>query len=234
MLAGGAYDLMKLMVKRLGNDTFLCGAVGTPFWACYSALGFEGLLCAIVEKPALLECMLERRAAHCLEYARVLAAVGAHGVWIEECFTGGDILSPQQFRRFVRPYTGRLIKALKELGVIGVYYVCGDVMPRLDAIMEMAPDALAVEESKKGFSIDIAEVRKRVGQTIALLGNFDAIFLLEHGTPKAMENEVRRQMDSCAREGGFAMSMGSPMTLTTPPERLDLLAALTRKWGKWQ
>jgi uroporphyrinogen-III decarboxylase len=227
--AGGAYEMMRLMIRRLGGETFMCGALGTPFWGCYSILGFEGLLCAIVEKPALLEYMLERRTAWCLGYAKVLAAVGAHGVWIEECFTGADILSPAQFRRFVMPYTGKLIEALKKLGLIGVYYVCGDVMPQLDAIMEMSPDALAVEESKKGFEINIAEVKRHVGNSMALLGNFDAIYLLEHGSPQAMEREVRRQLDACARDGGFVMSMGSPMTLTTPAERLDLLAVLTRK-----
>ena len=231
-LAGGAYDLMNLMVQRLGGETFMCGAIGTPFWGCYSILGFEGLMTAVAEKPALLEYMLERRTAWCLEYAKVLASVGAHGVWIEECFTGADILSPQQFRRFVMPYTRKIIETLKKLGLIGVYYMCGDVMPQLDAIMEMAPDALAVEEPKKGFTIDIVEVKRRVGDSMALLGNFDAICLLEHGSPAAMEREVRRQIDACARDGGFAMSMGSPMTLTTPPGRLDLLASLTRKWGQ--
>ena len=231
-LAGGAYDLTKTMVERLGGRTFMCGAIGTPFWGCYSVLGFMGLMTAVAEKPDLLEYMLERRTAWCLEYAKVLVAVGAHGVWIEECFTGGDILSPQQFRRFVMPYTQRLIDALRKSGVIGIYYVCGDVMPQLDVITEMSPDALAVEEPKKGFAIDVAEIKRRVGNSMALLGNFDAMDLLEHGPPAAMEREVRRQLDACARDGGFAMSLGSPMTLPTPPERLDLLAALTRKWER--
>ncbi len=236
-LAGGAFEMMKLMTQRLGGETFLCGAIGTPFWGCYSLLGFENLMCALIEKPALLEYLLERRTAWCLEYARTLAAVGApdvggaHGVWVEECYTGADIISPQQFRRFVAPYTKRVLDAFKSLGVIGIYYVCGDVMPQLDAILSMAPEALAVEESKKGFEIDIAEIKHRVGNSLALLGNFDAIYLLEHGAEQALEREVRRQIDACACDGGFAMSMGSPMTLTTPPERLDLLAALTRQWG---
>jgi uroporphyrinogen-III decarboxylase len=219
------------MAERLGKETFMCGAVGTPFWGCYSILGFEGLMCAMIEKPVLLEYMLERRALYCLEYAKVYASVGAHGAWIEECFTGADAISPQHFRRFVMPYTRRLIDELKRLRLFGVYYVCGDVMPQLDAIIEMAPEALAVEESKKAFRIDIAEIKKRVGNSMALLGNFDAICLLEHGSPQEMEREVRRQIDACARDGGFAMSMGSPMTLTTPPERLDLLAKLTRTYG---
>jgi uroporphyrinogen-III decarboxylase len=133
----------------------------------------------------------------------------------------------------VKPYTAQIIAAFKRLGVIGVYYMCGDVMPQLDAVMGMSPEALAVEESKKGFEIDIAEIRRRVGDSTALLGNFDAIHLLEHGSREDMEREVRRQIDACALNGGFAMSMGSPMTLTTPPQRLDLLASLTRQWGRF-
>jgi Fic family protein len=50
------------------------------------------------------------------------------------------------------------------------------------------------EESKKGFAIDIEEVAERVDGRMALLGNVDAIGLMEHGSDEELRAEIARQL----------------------------------------
>ena len=87
-----------------------------------------------------------------------------------------------------------------------------------------AADALAFEESKKGFVIDLREVRRVVGPARPLLGNLDVTLLRDGdaGTVRAAVTEQYRRAGPL-----LAMSCGSPVTLDTPPAKLDLLVEAT-------
>ena len=75
-----------------------------------------------------------------------------------------------------------------------IYYYCGNPAPVWGAILSLPYDALSLEESKKGFRIDIEEVVDRVGGRACVLGNLDAITLLEHGSEEALRAEIGRQI----------------------------------------
>lgn len=84
---------------------------------------------------------------------KLFREIGADGLHIEEVYTREDIISPQTYKEFVFPFNDRFINFARKLGLKTVLYVCGDVVPRLDQIGKLLPDALAFEESKKGFIV---------------------------------------------------------------------------------
>jgi hypothetical protein len=78
-------------------------------------------------------------------------------------------------------------------GLSAIHYFCGDPSGKWDRILALGADALSLEESKKGFSIDIEEVVDRVDGRMCVLGNLDAITLLERGSDAELER-VRRYL----------------------------------------
>ncbi len=99
----------------------------------------------------------------------------------------------------------------------------------LDVVHEKRKDALSLEESKKGFTIDIAEVAESVRGRCALLGNLDAIRLLPEGSEQELRAEIARQAAAGRRNGGrFVMSLGSPVTPGTSPERVRRYCAMVQ------
>jgi uroporphyrinogen-III decarboxylase len=101
-----------------------------------------------------------------------------------------------------------------------IYYYCGNPAPVWDAILSLPYDALSLGESKKGFRIDIEEVVDRIGGRACVLGNLDAITLLEHASEAALRAEIGRQIRAGRRNGSrFIMSIGSPVTPGTSAER---------------
>jgi uroporphyrinogen-III decarboxylase len=80
-----------------------------------------------------------------------------------------------------------------------------------------------VEESKKGFQIEIDEVVEQVAGRTAVLGNIDAVQFGLHATADEMAAEVRRQAAIGARAKGFVVSTGSPFPLDTNPRLIDTL-----------
>jgi uroporphyrinogen-III decarboxylase len=153
------------------------------------------------------------------------AASGIHGVFVEEVFSGADIISPQSYEQFVFAYNQPYFQHMRALGLLPIHYVCGDVIPRLEQMVQYDIAAVAVEESKKGFRIELTEVVERVAGHKAVFGNIDAVRFGIHATAEEMSAEVRRQAGIGAQARGFIASTGSPFPLETDPRMVDALVS---------
>jgi hypothetical protein len=225
LLARGDWDLPRQIVADYGDHYFLSTILDTPFSDAYDLLGFQGLMLIQYDRPALFHHLLQRKLAQTREVMDAWAKVGVHGVYVEEVFTGADMISPGSYDEFVFAYNQPYFHHMRRLGLVPIHYVCGDVIPRLERILALDIAAVAVEESKKKFQIEIADVLDRVSGRVAVLGNVDTIRFGLHGTMAEMEAEVRRQAEIGARVGGFVVSTGSPFPLDTNPRLIDALIA---------
>jgi len=223
LLARGDYDLPQEIMARCGDRVFLTTILDTPFSDAYDLLGFQGLMLIQHDQPALFHHLLQRKLAQTQQVMRAWAAVGVHGVFVEEVFTGADIISPKGYDEFVFSYNQPYFRHLRSLGLLPIHYVCGDVVPRLDRIAQLDIAAVAVEESKKNFRVELKDVVDRVAGRAAVFGNIDAVRFGLHSTTEEMAAEVRRQVRIGARAKGFIASTGSPFPLDTHPHLIDAL-----------
>ena len=181
---------------------------------------------AVALRPDLVERACERFLLRALHSVRISAAVGARGIWLEDCLT--DMISPTAFESLHVPCVRRLVEEIRALGMQSIYYYCGDPRDRWDLLFAVGADALSLEEGKKGFTVDIEEVVDRAAGRCAIFGNVDAIGILENATDAELERELRRQR----APGRFVMSLGSPVTPGTPVERVRRYCELTRDLGR--
>ena len=223
LLESGELDLLRQLVADYGERYFISYVMDTPYCDVSDYLGFFGLMTTIHDRPSLLHHMLERQLAQSGELIAALSSIGLHGVYVQEIFSGADMISPQAYAEFVFPYNKRYFKEMGKLGLLPIHLVCGDVMPRLDQMACYDLAAIAVEESKKNFRIEIEEVVERVGDKVAVLGNIDAVQFGPHASPEEMAAEVKRQVFHGSRARGFIASTGSPFPLDTHPDQIEAL-----------
>jgi uroporphyrinogen-III decarboxylase len=228
----GEHDLPQALIREFGTERFVLGGIGTPFWGVFGYFGFETLMTNLIEQPDLVEYLLEKVTAAAQERLKSQATIPVDGIWIEDCYSSADLISLEHFRRFAAPYVRRLIETCRELGLLSIYYFCGDISDRLEDIVEMQPDAVSFEESKKGFRIDLAEVDEVVNGRSCLLGNVDAIGVVQNGSREEMAREAERQFAIGRRHGRFALSLGSPVTPPTPTAKLQEFLAIARERAK--
>lgn len=222
-LESGDFDLPRLLVADYGDRYFISTVLDTPYSDMYNFLGFRGLMVYQRRSPDLLHALLQRRLMQSKELAAAWADTGIHGAYVEEVFSGTDIISPQSYERYVYAYNKPYFQHLRSLGLIPIHYVCGDVISRLEYMVEYDIAAVAVEESKKKFRIEIAEVVERVAGRKAVFGNIDAVQFGIHATPDEMTAEVRRQEGIGRQAKGFIVSTGSPFPLETKSLMIDTL-----------
>lgn len=230
MRADGCHDLPDRLVGEFGTRCAPSGAVSSPLWGCYGLWGFEGMMTMVADKPDLVAYACERFLQQWLPGIREAAERGVRVIWIEETLT--DMIGPDAFRRINLPLLRRIVDEIRACGMLSIYYYCGDPTGKWDALLDAGADALSLEESKKGFDIDIDDVVSIVDGRCAVLGNLDAIGILQNGSRDELEAEIRRQIRAGRRNGNrFTMSTGSPVTPETPVDRVREYCDLARDIG---
>ena len=217
--------LVERSLARWGGEYLLQGHTGTPFWGGYHLLGFTGLMRMVRENPALLEKLFARVMHNRIADIRAMAEAGLRCVFIEECLTGADMLSVADFARLVWPFLRDMVQAAVDLGMQVVFYFTGEPVGRLEYLAQLPAHALAFEEDKKNIRIDLGEIRSVIGSGKALFGNLDVV-MLRDADRATLAAEIAAEA-ACAG-APFVVSMGSPATLDTPPERISWLTEIAR------
>jgi uroporphyrinogen decarboxylase len=174
---------------------------GQPgYWQDAAVLfGIEALIMETFDDPGwVLELLaiLQRR-----KLAWLQSAKGARFDLVE--LGGGDasvtVISPRIFERFVAPFDEPLISAAHESGLRVVYHTCGGMMPILEQIADMGPDAMETFTPRSmGGDADLSEAKRRIGDRVCMIGGFDQFHHFVGCSPAATRQAVRR----CFRDAG--------------------------------
>ncbi len=170
--------------------------------------GIENLIMATFEDPDWVHTFLDILFQRKLIYTRSLA--GAQYDVLE--LGGGDasstVISPDLFDNFVAPYDSRIIAAAHEAGQRIVYHTCGGMMPILENIAAMNPDAMETfTPPGMGGDTRLAEAKRRIGDKVCMIGGFDQFHYFKDCTPEDTRREVRRCFEEAGPGGGYVLSV---------------------------
>ena len=124
---------------------------------------------------------------------------------------GGDasstVISPKIFDRFVALFDAPLVAAAHEAGQRIVYHTCGGMMPLLERIAEMQPDAMETFTPKEmGGDARLAEAKARIGPRVCMIGGFDQFHYFTGCTPGDTRRAVREAFEQAGRDGSFILA----------------------------
>lgn len=123
---------------------------------------------------------------------------------------GGDasttVISPTIFREFVAPYDTQLISAAHDAGIRISYHTCGGMMPILEDIADMGPDAMETfTPPEMGADVDLAEAKRRIGDRVCMIGGFDQAHYLQGCTSQETRASVRKCFEEAGEGGGYIL-----------------------------
>jgi uroporphyrinogen decarboxylase len=174
--------------------------------------------------PAAAHALLDKLARTCATYLEAQVAAGADCVQIFDSW--GGIVSPGDFREYPLRYAKRVIEMLRASPTFArapvpiIYFVNG-CAPYLDDYASSGADVLGVD-----WRVGIDEVRRRVGDGVALQGNLDP------GALFASPTEIRtRVADILARAGatGHIFNLGHGVLPETDPEHVRAMVEAVRE-----
>jgi uroporphyrinogen-III decarboxylase len=116
------------------------------------------------------------------------------------------VISPKIFDEFVAPYDAELIDLAHQVGQRIVYHTCGGMMPLLERIAGMKPDAMETfTPADMGGDVRLAEAKQRIGDQVCMIGGFDQFHYFVGCTPEQTRAEVRRCFEEAGTNGGYIL-----------------------------
>ena len=170
--------------------------------------------------PKDAHALLDKLAQTCATFLEAQVKAGADVVQIFDSW--GGIVSPGDFREYPLRYAKQVIAHLRTTcpGTPIIYFVNG-CAPYLDDYASSGADVLGVD-----WRVGIDEVRRRVGEGVALQGNLDP------GALFAPPAEIRtRVADILGRAGsvGHIFNLGHGVLPETDPEHVRAMVTAVRE-----
>lgn len=220
ILATRVLDPVGILAEEFGDEIMLVGGVSMPGNLNYFYLGIYDMMTALKDEQDLIHRLVERSKSMIFNMLEAMKASGIGCVWMEDNFVGGDLISLDDYKTFFFRANTEIIATAKRLGLHTVYYLTGEVMSRLPCVMEMKPDCLAIEESKKTLTLDTSAIRKEAGENLCLFGNVDVYHDIELGDKESWRMALEEQKKAACPNGKLVLSAGSPVTFDTPKEKI--------------
>jgi len=195
--------------RAMVRGTIVCfDLYGQPgCWQDASVLfGIEDLILATYDDPEWVHAFLKILLARKMFFVDSLR--GAEFDLLE--LGGGDasstVISPKVFDAFVAPYDKQLIDRAHAVGQKIVYHTCGGMMPFLERLADMGPDAMETftPEGMGGDTL-LGEAKRRIGDRVCMIGGFDQFHFFTKCTPAETRAEVRRCFNEAGTGGGYIL-----------------------------
>jgi len=186
----------------------------------------------LFEDADTLKRELDRNVDNAIENGKRQIDAGAECLTMcaDYCFNDGPFLSPPMFAEFVTPYLHRVIEAHKENGAYVIKHTDGDIMPILDQLVSCGPSALHSLDPQAG--VDIAEVKRLVGDKVCLAGNVNC-GLMQTGTDEEVLENIIYSLTHGKPGGGYIFCTSNVAFRGMPLERYLLMLELRQKYGRY-
>lgn len=223
-------EAVRQIKRALADRVPLIGFAGAPLtMLTYAVEGggskdYAHTKAMLYGAPKSAHALLDKLARTCAAFLEAQVEAGADAVQIFDSW--GGIVSPGDFREYPLRYAKIVIELLrasptfKQRSVPIIYFVNG-CAPYLDDYASSGADVLGVD-----WRVGIDEVRRRVGDGVALQGNLDP------GALFAPPAEIRtRVADILARAGsvGHIFNLGHGVLPETNPEHVRAMVTAVRE-----
>lgn len=203
-----------------------------PFEALVGGLTFLRFAYYIRKNPSFIHEIMEEYTQVNIEIIKRLSEAGVDIVTFGDDlgYKENQLLSLKNFREFILPYHKKIYQTCKKRGVLVVLHSCGKVDPFLPDLTDAGLTCIQSLEATAG--VDLAELKKSLGDRLCFMGGLDSSGILTYGTPKDVEENVKNTIEIAGKGGGYFVGPSHDI-LNIPWENVLALRAAIEKYRKY-
>ena len=186
----------------------------------------------IADEPEALKAEAQQMADRAIRRNANLHAAGIDvGLLCSDyCYNSGPFLSPAMFSEFIAPYLFQIIQAARADGMYAIKHTDGNIMPILDQLVQCGPHALHSLDPMAG--VDIREVKRLVGDRVALCGNVHCA-AMQTGTDQEVIDSAEYCLTYAKPGGGYFFCTSNVPCHGMPPQRYQLVLDVYHRMKKY-
>jgi len=167
-----------------------------------------------------------------LTKAQIEASSGKlDGIYLagDVAYVNGLLFSPEYWRKYFKPGVKAICDYAHSRNLPVFYHGCGNVNDILDDFVEAGVDAFHPLEAKA--DLDVLEIRKKMGHTMAFFGNMD-VRVWGRGDREEIKSYTLKKLN-VAKGGGYVFSSDHSVPSSVSGGIYDYLINLVREYGKY-
>jgi uroporphyrinogen decarboxylase len=219
-----------------------------PAYASVLSLGWQPLFCTLLDlfgmeqammlmrtAPGVLEAAITRIQDFLLEEMKraMQACAGlVQFYWCGDDFSTqrGIMISPSDWRRFLRPTYAKMFALVKSFGLKVWFHSCGTFRDVLPDLVDMGMDVWETVQAHLQGN-DPAGLKRDFGRHICFFGGISCQTTLPFGTPDDVRREVRERVRVLGKGGGYICGPDHSVQKNMPAENLAALFDEARRCG---
>ena len=199
--------------------------------------GYEQFMVDLLTDERMVRGILDR--LHAVYLERAERFLDAMSDWVDIVFftddlgtQQGPLVSPEIYRKFIKPCWAEIIGLVKKYNKKVLMHSCGAVSDFIPDLIEIGVDALnPVQITAAGMSP--AGLKRDFGKDIAFWGGgVSTQGVLDRAGPAEIRDEVKRNIDIFAPEGGFVFTQVHNVQANVPPENIIAAYDAARDSGR--
>ncbi len=213
-------EAFKILLNEADGKYAVGAWVLGPFTLGGQVIELDLLLKGAARERARVEAFMDKMTDAVIDVAKRYQALGVDYMNIREMGSGTDLLSPRMWKQLIQPYLKRIFSELKSPKVL---HICGGTDLIVDLMNDCGADALSFDQKN-----NLAETRKKIGDDVILLGNFDPWDTLCQKEAEQVPDIIK----ACIDAGVDAVWPGCDIWPEVKPENVEAWVNTIRAYGK--
>ncbi len=180
---------------------------GHTFLQLCDLRGYSNLMFDMADEEPLLIDLIEKLEAFNMEIVRRYLELGADVICLPEDLgmQTGPMLSPECFRKYIKPSYSRMMQAAREQGVSVHMHSDGDIRLLIDDLLESGVGCINLQDKVNG----IDWIRERLKGKVCIDLDIDRQNVTRFGTPKEIDRLILEEVEQLGNpQGGLMMIYG--------------------------
>ena len=229
-----SWRLFDCVKAAAGDELSIHGSFYSPLTHYFELFGYENALIGFLSDPGKAHAVLDRLTEHVIVYALALLGRGADALDLSSAFVAAPFLSRKLYAQFVVPYEKRVTQAVRDAGGIVYTHTCGRIGDRLDLMEATGTQGIDTLDPPPLGNGDLAVAKRDFGQRLFFKGNMNSVAILDYQTEAEVVAEAASRIEIGKPGAGYILSTACSVAPRVEPWKLELLAPLAEKIGRYE
>jgi uroporphyrinogen-III decarboxylase len=229
------FDTLRKQLKTLEDMNYpvvmICES--GSFWeAFFEGHGMGPAAQAMRRNPSYVRTVIDDLYKEAERAWKIMLDAGADVVGIADDLgqKGRGLLSPKQWREFIKPKFSQLMNLAHKRGAFTEMHSCGFIEDFLPDLIDAGLDSIQSLEPAAG--VDIARVKDNYGDKMTLIGGIDSTNTMSFGTTADVVADTKKCLKAAMRNGGY-LAGTSHRIINVPVENVVAMRDTIKKYGTY-
>ncbi len=203
-----------------------------PASSLYLGMGLARVMYYMRKDPKFIHDVVGEYTKATIELVKRVAEAGVDVVILGDDLGSKErtLFSLKAFREFFLPSYKKIIQTCKKNGMLYIMHSDGKIDSYLPDLVDAGMNAIQALEAAAG--VDLAGLKDRLGDRLCFIGGLDSSGVLAFGTPRDVEEDVKKCMKAAGHGGGYFVGP-SHNILNVPWENVMAMRAAIEKYRKY-